>query len=311
MPDPCPRCGGERGDSRWCATCGLDLRPTAPSLPTTEAMEAGDRERAFFDAHPDLLAEHEQRQQATARTRDQHEYQRLASTRPVEFDAYRDLGWRARLARLWVMAVMALSLTSAAFEVAHLGVLGGVSASDYASSIDVEESNARLFTVYIVTFCGYLLSGGFFIAWTWRAYRNITALGAQHPRFGSGWAVGGWFVPILSLWRPKQIVDDIWRTSDPAAPAFLRRPNWSEVALPGLLTAWWTFFILSQVLDRMSGRISGDSATLGADRFGTTVALAASLSTVAAGVCAIRVVARISERQRERAEALARLPARA
>jgi hypothetical protein len=52
-----------------------------------------------------------------------------------------------------------------------------------------------------------------------RAYRNLPALGAESPRFSSGWAVGAWFVPFLNLVRPKQIMDDIWRASDPALPA--------------------------------------------------------------------------------------------
>ena len=61
-----------------------------------------------------------------------------------------------------------------------------------------------------------LVCVGLLIAWTHRLYRNLEPLGFRELRFGSGWAVGGWFVPFLNLVRPKQIVNDIWRAGDPA-----------------------------------------------------------------------------------------------
>ena len=115
MGGACPRCGAERGDGRWCATCGLDSRPTAATLPTAEAMDAGNRERAWFSSHPDRAREEaEIREAAIARTK-KAEYDRLANARPAG----------------------------------------------------------------LITFCAYLFSAAFFAAWTYRAYKNITALGAR------------------------------------------------------------------------------------------------------------------------------------
>ena len=36
----------------------------------------------------------------------------------------------------------------------------------------------------------------------------------QGLRYGNGWAIGAWFVPILSLVRPKQMANEIWRGSE-------------------------------------------------------------------------------------------------
>jgi hypothetical protein len=38
-------------------------------------------------------------------------------------------------------------------------------------------------------------------------------------RWSAGWAIGAWFVPVLSLVRPKAILNDIWRASDPRVSA--------------------------------------------------------------------------------------------
>ena len=41
------------------------------------------------------------------------------------------------------------------------------------------------------------------------AYENIERLGASDLRASRGWSIGAWFVPILNLVRPEQLMDDI------------------------------------------------------------------------------------------------------
>ena len=70
-----------------------------------------------------------------------------------------------------------------------------------------------------------------FIMWLYRAYQNVDATDPGRRRYGYGWAISGWFVPILNFWRPKQIVNDIWRAGqNPGDPGFL-------------LIAWWLLWI--------------------------------------------------------------------
>jgi hypothetical protein len=86
-----------------------------------------------------------------------------------------------------------------------------------------------------------LVGLGLLSLWTRRLYGNLRALGAQDLRFGEGWALGGWFVPFLNLVRPKQIVDDVWRASDP-----MRRPEeaWDQRPLSNLLHWWWFIWVV-------------------------------------------------------------------
>ena len=58
------------------------------------------------------------------------------------------------------------------------------------------------------------------------AYRGLDA-GSR--RFRPDAAVSAWFVPVLNLWRPKEIVNDIWRAGG-------TEPS-------DLLTAWWLLFL--------------------------------------------------------------------
>ena len=86
-----------------------------------------------------------------------------------------------------------------------------------------------------------------FIVWFHRAYKNLSALGADKLRYGTGWAIGAWFVPILNLFRPKQIANDIWRASDPEQPPN-QADGWRARPLPPLYTAWWTVWVAGNIL---------------------------------------------------------------
>ena len=82
-----------------------------------------------------------------------------------------------------------------------------------------------------------------FLRWFYAAYGNLPLLSAGSPRFKRGWAIGAWFVPILNLFRPKQIANDIWRGSDPQlSPG--ASPDWSGGSLPGLYALWWGGWIV-------------------------------------------------------------------
>lgn len=50
-----------------------------------------------------------------------------------------------------------------------------------------------------------------------------------------GWTIGGWLVPVLNLFRPKQIANDLWRAGDVQGG-----PDVSA-----LVTWWWLTFLVS------------------------------------------------------------------
>jgi hypothetical protein len=288
--------------------CGLDSTPTAVTLRTQEALEAGSREQTWFDSHPERLAEQRARTEAAASARERAELERLGKMRPAGFADYRDVSWRARLARGWLIITIGLTVVTGALEIGHLNLLGDATSENasFATLQRIDESNVTLATLYLLGVGAFFFTAIFFISWTYRAYRNGPALGAQSPRFGAGWAIGGWFVPILWLWRPKQIVDDIWRMSDPADPPFVRSVDWRNRSVPFLISAWWGVFIVSAFVDRFSDR--GDPSTIEGDRMMTSWSLVGSGLSIIGAALAIWVVSTCTSRQRERAAAIEALP---
>lgn len=148
-----------------------------------------------------------------------------------------------------------------------------------------------------------LLTAVLFLVWFRRAYRNALYFDTGgRARFKPGWAVGAWFVPFLNLVRPKQIADDIWRTSNPQRPVTDHR--WDEEAPSRLVMIWWVAYVVGYVLDRgLSGVIARGTTLpelLNAERVSVVLAIAEIISAL----LAIAFVAGVRRRQAQRIRAL-------
>lgn len=140
-----------------------------------------------------------------------------------------------------------------------------------------------------------------FLVWFHRAYWNLTRLGIRHLRYGSGWAIGAWFVPILNLFRPKGIADDIWRGSDVSLPGMSPLP---AKRAPLTFTLWWTTFILSALLVGVGVGVQHYATSLTTLRAGSAVALAGYAARALAAFFAVTVVYEINVRQTARIRAV-------
>jgi len=150
----------------------------------------------------------------------------------------------------------------------------------------------------------FLVSAGVFIAWFFRAYKNLRRLGVGNMRYGDGWAIGSWFVPILSLVRPKQMANDIWRGSERGVET---STQWRLVDVPSLVHWWWGLFLIQgfliyfgqRTIESGYGKLTSFTAFesgLSQIKTGTTVDVLGEIVSVAAVVLAIMVVSRITER---------------
>jgi serine/threonine protein kinase len=141
----------------------------------------------------------------------------------------------------------------------------------------------------------FLLTGVLFLVWLRRVYSNLPTLGAKELRFRPGWAMAVWFVPLLNLVRPKQLLNDVWRASDPDLPVEAGR-LWRGRRVPALLGCWW-WTLLAAVFALGAATQSGSAeAAAGAD-----------LLIVVSGLLALRMVRRTTARQQARVTRLAGL----
>jgi hypothetical protein len=148
----------------------------------------------------------------------------------------------------------------------------------------------------------YIATAIVFIPWFYGAYRNLSRLGINDLRWGKGWAIGAWFVPLLNFVRPKSIANDIWRGSDPDLPA---RAGLPSGGVPWYHSAWWTFFIGSGIFYWLAYGNVRDAETPSSLSSATAYLLIADSLDILAAALAIAVVYQTVKRQRLRARVLA------
>jgi hypothetical protein len=141
----------------------------------------------------------------------------------------------------------------------------------------------------------FLTFGGFML-WLFRARASVEAWGIQGLGWGSGWAIGGWFIPFANLIIPRLVVDATWTGSGaPLGTTTMARRSST------LIAGWWWTFIGANVLGLFGSAVI--TPVDGMDVFAGFTAILAVLDIVAAAL-AIVLVRRITRQQVARQTAL-------
>jgi len=200
---------------------------------------------------------------------------------------------------LFVIAAAAHVLMVAAV-VHHLQVLDGVAGERVGrdSRDQVHDADSFLVGTGIAWLVVTLAIGSVFIVWMWRAAKNNEALGRDHPRLGSAWAIAGLFIPLANLVIPVLVMQDLWRGSAARIPRGDMR--WRIADRSALVGWWWGAWIVS--LFGGFGALLGttdETAKVDALRASDSITLVGGLFGIAAAVLAILVVRRLTTRQEE------------
>jgi hypothetical protein len=137
-----------------------------------------------------------------------------------------------------------------------------------------------------------------FLVWINRANKNARALGAGWMRFTPGWSIGWFFVPIMNLFRPYQVVQEIWRVSDPD-------PEPGPPTLAPMIGFWWVLHIVSGIASQASFRMSWRAKTLDEYVVAAWVSVVSDAIDFVLAPVAIAVVWSIHSRQQLRSRRLA------
>ena len=264
MDGTCPRCGGATDESRWCPACGKKLIEGF-TLPTPEAAEAARRETAWFEAqrkagasgppeaaaapgapppgYPPQPAEGPPAYHGPPAYQGPPAHPAPPTYPPPQAympaDPPADPSGRAQVLRWFLYAHIVVAAVVGILATVFHRAVGNLTGEGVGSTGQREETLAAVSIAYSGQLLLLCVTLGFFIAWLHRVYKNVRGLGADELRYDGGWAIGGWFVPILAWWRPKEIVNDTWRASDPALGVHARRYDWEGAPVPGVFLAWW------------------------------------------------------------------------
>jgi hypothetical protein len=168
---------------------------------------------------------------------------------------------------------------------------------------EIQSNDLRQQMIGIVHFLVSLVCAIVFIIWFYRAHANLVALGARDLTYTSGWAAGAWFVPILNLYRPVQIAQEIWRHSNPddVVGSDVKDPSVESSTLIGF---WWALWIVTNVANQIALRLAFAVNSPETLRSSSLAGMLAEVVSILAALLAIAVVYTLDARQTARAERL-------
>lgn len=156
----------------------------------------------------------------------------------------------------------------------------------------------------VVAFAAFVGTVIAFCLWIHRARQNVAALGARGLRFTPGWAVGYFFIPIYSFFRPYQVMREIWQASDPETDVS-DHAAWQKAPRSGLVSMWWALFLLMNFAAQSAFRAMMAAETPEAILSADYVTIGADIIAVAAAAVTIALVRSVEARQTQRAAAVA------
>ncbi|AII50408.1 DUF4328 domain-containing protein [Hymenobacter sp. APR13] len=131
-----------------------------------------------------------------------------------------------------------------------------------------------------------LASAVAFMRWMRRAYYNLAALGIG-VEYDDSWAVSGWIIPVVSLYRPYTIMREIWQRT--------QRMGYGYVTSHTLLRVWWTLFLLRSATGIVTNLIANQVNTLEGVRAQLLWLAGSTVFDLAALFVTMKVIRRIAD----------------
>jgi hypothetical protein len=205
---------------------------------------------------------------------------------------------RARWAVLLLVLGIAADVVAAGVDIWEIVLIERFQDGRDISTSALASSDDRQSVISAIQLILMVATAIMFIRWFYAAYRNTAALEEGGVHFKPGWAIGAWFVPILNLWRPKQIANEIWLASgvEGSGP----QPGDSTV----LLTRWWILWVVSGVVGNITARTLFTADSLDDISDSDFVDVVSIGFSIAAAAFAIAVVQHMTRRQVARARRL-------
>jgi hypothetical protein len=213
----------------------------------------------------------------------------------------------ARWTRGLLMATAVLTVVGVWSGVLQVQLLSRAAAGGI-SHAEVTANDSRQQFIGLLQFVLFLGTAVAFLVWFRAAHRNLTALGCRNLKYTPGWAVGGFFVPVLNLVRPLQVMREVWRGSDPSnleRGASAEAPARRRLRAPTIVGWWWALFLTSGFVGNIAIRMAfAQNPSLDQLQALSAVLVLSDFVDLPSSLVALRLVGQITKRQAQRRDRL-------
>ena len=196
-------------------------------------------------------------------------------------------GQRAKIAMMLVWTVLTIEIISILSDYLQYNLLQTVANGGEISSETATDNDLRQKIIAIIYLVTYIISGITFIRWFRRAYFNLH-LKAETLSFTEGWAAGSWFVPFISLYRPKQIMKELYVKTQSLLTT--KQENSTVNLNTQFIGWWWALWLIASFLGQFVFRYSLKAESLEALTTATIASIIASIIGIPLALITVKII---------------------
>ena len=190
----------------------------------------------------------------------------------------------------------------------ELSLLERIRDGDLYTIEEVDANDVRQMRIDLAYLLIYAVLAVSFLMWLHRIRKNEAHLDVVGTQFSAGWSVWVWFIPIMNLFRPYQIMKEAWQVSDSDTEA----DSWNRSSVSPLMGWWWFLFLAAGFIFLISNYLTANFTQIITDSgfdYSESMAfligldwaiLSASAMDIGSAILAIVLVRAISARQDSR-----------
>ncbi|MDI5896118.1 DUF4328 domain-containing protein [Flavobacterium algoritolerans] len=199
---------------------------------------------------------------------------------------------RAKIAIMLLWTVLTVEIISLLSDYLQYDLLETVANGGQITTEAATDNDLRQKIIGLIYLTVYVISGITFIRWFRRAYYNLH-IKAESLSFTEGWAAGCWFVPIISLYRPNQIMKELYQETQSLLSK--KDENYAQNLTTHFIGWWWALWIISSFLGQFIFRYSMKAETLEELTTTTIASIFASIIGIPLAIITVKVIKDYSE----------------
>jgi hypothetical protein len=182
----------------------------------------------------------------------------------------------------------------------ELQILKNAQIGEYISEQEANTSDLIQGIIGLLQLGIYIASVVLFLNWFRRAYGNLHRLGIKYLKQKESMAVWSWFIPFINLFRPVQIMNEIWTETQEKIKKLDSEYHYKSGRL--IIGFWWTLFIISNFIGRYVLKTAFKDETIEQLIEGSQAILISDIMQIPEGLLVILIVFQISKMESKLAE---------
>ncbi len=186
---------------------------------------------------------------------------------------------------IWiVLALEIISLISGylQYDLLQTFANGGEITTETATANDTRE-----LIIGILYLIAHVISAVTFIQWFRRGYYNLH-LKVSYLSQTEGWAAGSWFVPIISLYRPYQIMKEMYQKTKGLLTK--NGVDFDQTFSSNALGWWWTLWIINNIIGQFVFRYSMKAESIDELTTSTIAGIIANIIGIPLALITVKII---------------------